>query len=138
MIIHFIWIVFMIVGFILTFLAVIGIFFLKSKKRFWNKFLRNWCLFRTLHALGIVFVAVMAIIGQYCPLTNLEGYLRFSNAQIYPEGFIIHFLEKIIYPEVNPVYILAPTYFIAVFSILAYMILPPNKTVRFVRKILCR
>ena len=65
LIIHFLWILFMLFGFVYN---VVGLFFNKNLlKNFW---------LRTMHLFGILYVASLAILDKYCPLTVLESKLR--------------------------------------------------------------
>lgn len=115
---HFAWILFMLTGFIFT---VIG-FFRKG-------FFERW-LFRTLHLFGILYVSLLALMGKYCPLTIWENILRqkYDPNLTYGGSFIIHYIEKLVYPDINPLLIQIPTTFIAVFSILVYILRPPIRT----------
>ena len=114
---HFIWILFMLVGFILTLYGF-----------FWKGFFDCW-LFRTLHLFGIVYVGLLATLRHYCPLTILENILRskYNPNLIYPGSFIAHYMEKLVYPEVNPLIILIPTVIIGIFTIIVFIIKPPTK-----------
>lgn len=119
--IHFAWIVFMVIGFIWT---VAG---------FWQKsFFDSW-LFRTLHVFGIIYVSTLAIMGRYCPLTIWENSLRakYAPGLVYPGSFVIHYAEKLVYPEINPLLIRIPTTFIAVFTVVMFIIRPPKKINEF-------
>jgi len=98
---------------------VVGLFFNKNLlKNFW---------LRTIHLFGILYVASLAILDKYCPLTVLESKLRqkFEPNFINPESFIIYYLEKIVYPNINPIIIIIPTVLIAVFSLIVYIAKPP-------------
>lgn len=124
-VIHLIWILFMLTGFILT---VAG---------FWQKkFFDRW-VFRTVHLFGILYVSLLALMGKYCPLTVLENILRrkYSSSLVYPGSFIIYYLEKLVYPEVNPLVILIPTIFISLFTISVFIIKPPKKIRRAVIRV---
>ena len=114
---HFAWILFMLIGFIFT---LYGFF----RKDFWNR----W-LFRTIHLFGILYVSSLAIMRKDCPLTLLENALRakYSSALIYPGSFMVYYVEKFVYPDVNLLLILIPTAFIAIFSIIIFIIKPPAK-----------
>jgi len=116
-VIHFAWILFMLAGTILT----LGGFFYK---RFFD-----WWLFRTLHFCGIIYVGFLAVLREYCPLTILENTVRakYNPDLTYPGSFIVHYIEKLVYPDVNPSTILVPTIFIAVFTIVVFIIKPPAK-----------
>jgi len=116
-VVHFTWIVFMLAGFMLT---IYGFF--------WKKFF-DWWLFRSLHLFGIVYVGLLAVLREYCPLTILENFSRQRSAAEggYSGSFIVHYIEKLVYPNVNPSIILIPTIFIAVFTIVVFIIRPPSK-----------
>ncbi len=116
--IHFLFILFMLLGFLLT---VYALFF---RQKFFD-----WWLFRSLHLLGIFYVGSLSILGKYCPLTLLENQLmsRYEASSVYSGSFIVHYLEKLIYPDVNPLTIQIPTVLIAVFTIGAFIVKPPKK-----------
>jgi len=116
-IVHLVWILFMLVGFILTFCGF-----------FWKGFFDRW-LFRTLHLFGIVYVSLLAIMGKYCPLTLWENSLRekYDSTLTYPGSFMIHYVEKLVYPDINPLIIIIPTIFIAVFISAIFIIRPPKR-----------
>lgn len=114
---HFTWILFMLLGFIFT---LFGFF----RKNFWDR----W-LFRTIHLFGILYVSSLAIMRKDCPLTLLENALRakYNSALTYPGSFMVYYVEKFVYPDVNLPLILIPTAFIAIFSIVIFIIKPPAK-----------
>ena len=114
---HFMWILFMLAGFFLT---VAGFWY----KRFFDR----W-LFRTLHLLGIIYVAVLSVMGRYCPLTVWENSLRARQDPqlIYEGSFIIRYIERLVYPDVNAIVIQLPTFFIAVFTVAVFAAKPPAK-----------
>ena len=118
--IRFLWILFMLAGFLLT---VYGFFH--------KEFFDRW-LFRTLHLFGIVYVGILAALGQYCPLTVVEYNLRSRyNPQLeYPGSFIAYHVEKLVYPEVNPLIIIIPTVVMAVFALVVFVVRPPRKIIR--------
>lgn len=119
-VVHFVWILFMLLGFILT---LCGFFY----KRFFDR----WLL-RTLHLFGILYVGLLALLGRYCPLTILENTLRekYNPELVYPGSFIIHYIERLVYPNVNPLIVLIPTVIIAVFTMVVFIIRPPAKIKR--------
>jgi hypothetical protein len=116
-VVHLGWIIFMIYGFILT---VRGFW----RPTFWDR----W-VFRSIHLLGILFVAGIEILGQYCPLTVWEYALRrhYNPGGQYPHSFIIGYLEKLVYPDVSPLVFLLPTYTIALFTLVMFVVKPPSK-----------
>jgi hypothetical protein len=79
--IHFLWVAFLVFG---GFLAP-----------------RNRAI-RIFHMAGLVFAFVIQVSGWYCPLTDLEVWLRSRHAPglSYRGSFIIHYIEKLVYIEV--------------------------------------
>jgi len=67
MVIHFAWILFMLLGLALTVRAF-----------FRPGFFDRW-LFRTIHLAGIMFVATLEALKAYCPLTLWENAMRYPN-----------------------------------------------------------
>ncbi len=114
---HFAWILFMLLGFILTLCGF-----------FWKEFFDRW-LFRILHLFGITYVSFLAIMGKYCPLTIWENSLRakYDPTLTYSGSYIVHYIEKLVYLDVNLLVILIPTVFIAIFTVVVFMIKPPTK-----------
>lgn len=117
-VLHFLYILFMLLGFLLTGYALF----------FREKFFDRW-LFRLLHLLGIFYVVSLNILGKYCPLTILENELRlrYETYSVYSGSFIVHYLEKLVYPDVNPLVIQIPTVFLAIFTIVVFIVRPPKK-----------
>jgi hypothetical protein len=73
--------------------------------------------------------------GKYCPLTLWENTLRqrYNPETVYPGSFIVHYVEKLVYPEVNPLIIQIPTIIIAAFTVVVFIIRPPAKIKRMFR-----
>lgn len=107
----------MLVGFFLT---IYGFF----RKEFFD-----WLLFRTLHLSGILFVGMLTLLQRFCPLTILENLsrARYSPEATYPGSFIVHYIEKLVYPDVNQTLLRLGTVFGAVFILIVYVIKPPKK-----------
>ena len=103
-------------------------FFLTLRGFFNPEFLDRW-LFRTLHLCGIVYVGLLTLLRDYCPLTILENFLRGrSNPELrYHGSFIVRYIERLVYPDVSPLIILIPTIFIAGFTIVVYIVKSPAK-----------
>jgi len=123
-VIHFIWIIFMLLGFFLT---IFGFF----RKNFFDL----W-LFRTLHLSGILFVGILTLLRRFCPLTILENLsrVRYNPETTYPGSFIIHYIEKLVYPDVNQLFLRTGTVFVAVFTLVVYIIRPPSKIKKLLTK----
>lgn len=78
--IHFLWILFLIFGFM---------FALKRSR------------IALLHAAALLFTLILNLMGWYCPLTYLENFLRVLQGSdtAYAGSFIRKYLEYIIYPD---------------------------------------
>ena len=117
LVVHLAWIIFMLYGFALTVRAF-------WRPAFWDR----W-LFRTIHLAGIVFVASLELLHKYCPLTIWENALRQHGhpGTQYPGYFILGYIERLIYPDVSPLVYLLPTYGIALFTLVMFVVKPPAK-----------
>jgi len=126
--IHFAWILFMLWGFILTVRSSISVYVLPATKDRSRAFFDRW-IFRTIHLGGIVYVAILTVLGKYCPLTTLENKLRaqYNTELTYPGSFVVHYIERIVYPEANFLIFVIPTIIIVVFTALMFIIRPPAK-----------
>ncbi len=114
---HLAWILFMLCGFALTVRA------------FWRPAFWDRCIFRTIHLAGIVFVATLEVLGRYCPLTVWENVLRRQGqpGTEDPGRFILDNIERLIYPDVDPLVYLIPTYGIALFTLVMFVVKLPAK-----------
>ncbi len=101
-IVHFLWILFLIFGVL------------------WG--IRNSRV-RDVHLFGWVFAIILQAFDWYCPLTYLEIWLRERHdpALSYSGSFIPHYLEKIIYTDLSPGLILVASIFLAGISIVVYV-----------------
>jgi len=109
--IHFLWILFIILGFPL---------FLYLK-------LSRW---RLIHLVAIIATVSMQVAGIICPLTYLEAYLqsRDLSGPVYPGSFVIEKIEELIYVEdftLEIIMYLTAVYLLAV--ILSFWIRPIRK-----------
>ena len=126
-IIHLLFVIFMVVGFLLTLTAVIGVYVFQKGGWFARFF--DWKIFRWAHLCGIAFVGALTILGMYCPLTNLENALRrrAQDPAQYSGSFIVHYLEKLLYPNIAPIILTIATIFIAVFTVLTFILRSPAR-----------
>ena len=116
--IHFSYVLFIIGGYIWTIYSII----VKNKKFISGKFLR------TFHLCGILYVALLIIIKKPCPITIWEIELRIiSGIPSYTGSFIIHYIEKLLYPDVNPLVLWIPSFIIGGTTLLLYILIPPFK-----------
>ena len=127
-VVHFLWVVFMTLGGVATLLAVLTIWFGPNKVKIVSCRFLGWKIFRTVHLCGIVYAGILAAMGKYCPLTYLENHLRSAaGTNEYPGSFIVYYVEKIVYPHVEPMMIIVPTVLMAVLVIVAYFVYPSQR-----------
>jgi len=100
--VHFLWILFLILG------AFPGV--------------RNKAI-KIFHISGLVFAFVLQIFGWYCPLTHLEVWLRAKHdpSLAYAGSFIIHYVEGLIYVEISSWLILFLTVLLIGFNVWFYL-----------------
>lgn len=100
-ILHFIWILFIIFGFI---------FILKRSK------------IALVHVSGLFLALFLNVMGWYCPLTYLENYLYtlHDNKSAYTKSFILHYLEYLIYPDLPETTIRIVTLFFVILYVILY------------------
>lgn len=86
--------------------------------------------------MGILCVAVLGLLRMYCPLTVWENLLReqYDPTSTYPGSFIVYYIEKLVYPAVNPLLIQISTILIAGITILVFIIRPPEKIRNILKK----
>ena len=101
--IHFLWIIFLIFG------------------AFFGKKYRAVKIF---HISGLCFAVILQIFGWYCPLTYLEIWLRQKKDPLltYNDSFIIHYVEKLIYIDLSPGIIFVLTVILVSISIYIYSV----------------
>ena len=96
---------------------------------FWILFLifgafpgRKYRPVKILHIAGLGFSFVTQVFGWYCPLTDLETWLRgkYETSATYKGSFIVHYVEKIIYIHTPPWIIFALTVILILISALIY------------------
>lgn len=101
--IHFLWIVFLIFG------VFIG---------------KKYRAVKIFHIAGLGFAVVIQIFGWYCPLTHLEIWLRQRHNPLltYSGSFIVYYMEKLIYIELTPGIIFVLTLFLVSISTYIYSV----------------
>ena len=127
-VLHFAWVLFMLWGFFLTLYSVIRLYIFRSPSAYCRRFMDRW-IFRTVHLAGIGFVALLAALGKYCPLSIWEYKFRihYDPNLTYPGSFLVNWAEKLVYPSVPPMVIVIQTIIVAGFTFLAYLLRPPEK-----------
>jgi hypothetical protein len=89
----------------------------------------NGWWFRLAHLGAIAFVAVQAWLGELCPLTTLESWLRVrAGASGYTKSFIEHWVQRVIFYEA-PFWVFALAYTIfALLVLAAWRYFPPTRS----------
>lgn len=84
--------------------------------------------FRVLHLLAIAVIAAQAWLGQYCPLTVLESWLRVQAGQApYAASFIEHWVHRVLYFQA-PLWVFAGLYTaFGLLVVLAWWRFPPGR-----------
>ena len=87
---------------------------------------RLW--FRLAHLAAIAVVVLQAWLGQYCPLTTLESWLRVqAGSGAYETSFIEHWLHRLIYFQA-PFWVFTVAYTaFAVLVLWAWWRVPPRR-----------
>ncbi len=132
--VHFIWILFMLYGFFRTACATF-LYYCQNRKEKEKTFFERW-VFRTVHVFGILYVGLLTILRQFCPLTIAENTLRsrYDTSLTYPGSFMIYYIERFVYPSVSPMLIITGTVIVAAFTLLMFVIRPPAKIKRLFKK----
>jgi hypothetical protein len=88
----------------------------------------NGWWFRVAHLLAIGVVVVQSWLGQHCPLTILESWLRMqAGAEAYERSFIEHWVQRIIYYDI-PLWVFTLVYTaFAALVVLAWWRYPPRR-----------
>lgn len=95
------------------------------------KWIRN-LPFRITHLAASFFVAVEALIGMVCPLTELEWILRREAGQNAHEGisFVGRIIRKIIFYDFPPVFFTILYVSFASVVIISFIVFPPVRKTR--------
>lgn len=90
------------------------------------RFVRNF-YFRAIHVLMMAYIALQAVLGEICPLTNWENALRVqagTNPQ-YATSFVGHWLQRLIFYEADErVFIIAYVIFFALVLLTLFVVKP--------------
>ncbi len=92
----------------------------------WQWIRNRW--FRVAHLLAIVFVALEAVIGMICPLTEWEYFLRRGAGQIVEEdiSFVGRFARELLFYEL-PTWVFTTAYVsFALVVVLTMVFVPPQ------------
>lgn len=117
LLLHALFVVFVVIGMLLIFIG---------KVRAWSWVRNPW--FRLIHLAAIAIVITLSWFGLLCPLTTIEMNLRLrAGDTVYPGSFIAHWLESILYYQVQPwVFVVSYTVF-GVVVVAGWFWVPPRR-----------
>jgi len=82
---------------------------------------RSRPLLRWLHIACLVWAILVEILPWPCPLTLLENWLEGrAGIQPYQGGFLLHYLDALVYPDVSPLLLTVIAVVICVFNLAVY------------------
>jgi predicted branched-subunit amino acid permease len=78
---------------------------------------------KVLHLAGLAFAFVLHLFSLICPLTHVEIYFRTlaDPRAAYSGSFIIHYVDRLIYIALPPVFLLILTIALCIFNLLVYL-----------------
>ena len=99
------------------------------------KWIRHY-IFRIIHLIASLFVAVEVLIGMVCPLTELEWTLRQSAGQNVDTkiSFVGRIIRKIIFYDLPPYFFIILYVSFALVVILSFILIPPASSRHSSRK----
>jgi hypothetical protein len=118
----------LVVHFAVVVFVVGGLVLIVAGNWFGWRWVNGWW-FRLSHLGAIAFVAVQAWLGELCPLTTLESWLRVQGgASAYTKSFMEHWLQRVIFYEA-PFWVFALAYTIfGLLIIAAWWCFPPTRS----------
>ncbi len=82
---------------------------------------RNRQLLRWLHISCLVWGVVLEVTPWPCPLTLLENWLELkAGVQVYQGGFVLHYLDKLVYPDISPTLLTVGGLVVCAFNLAIY------------------
>lgn len=91
----------------------------------------NAFAFRLAHLAAIVVIVVQSWLGEVCPLTTLESWLRVrAGSAGYEKSFIEHWIQRLLYHEI-PFWVFVSAYTLfALLVIACWWYFPPRRRSR--------
>lgn len=85
--------------------------------------------FRLAHLVAIAVVVIQSWLGEVCPLTTLESWLRIrAGSAGYSKGFIEHWIQRLLFYEA-PLWVFVSAYTLFALLVLAcWWYFPPRRT----------
>jgi len=82
---------------------------------------RSRALLRWLHIACLVWAILVEVLPWACPLTFLENWLESqAGVQPYQGGFLLHYLDALVYPNISPLLLTVVAVVICVFNLAVY------------------
>jgi Protein of Unknown function (DUF2784) len=78
-------------------------------------------LLRWLHIASVIWGILTELLPWPCPLTLLENYLEArAGAQPYQDGFLLHYLDRLIYPDISATVLTVAGVFVCALNLAFY------------------
>jgi Protein of Unknown function (DUF2784) len=82
---------------------------------------RSRPLLRWLHIVSLIWGIMTELLPWPCPLTLLENWLeRRAGIEPYQGGFLLHYLDKIVYPNISANVLTAAAVIVCLFNLAFY------------------
>ena len=82
---------------------------------------RSHPMLRWLHIASLVWGILTELTPWPCPLTLLENWLEArSGVRPYQGGFLLHYMDKLVYPEISATILTVAGVFVCVFNLALY------------------
>jgi hypothetical protein len=76
---------------------------------------------RGLHIVSLIWAILVEVLPLDCPLTSLENWLEGkAGVQPYQGGFLLHYLDALVYPNVSPFLLTVGAVLICGFNLSVY------------------
>lgn len=117
LVLHVLFVVFVIFGMLLIFVG---------KVRAWSWIRNPW--FRLTHLAAIAVVVIQSLFDLVCPLTSIEMVLRArAGDTVYSGSFIAHWLESILYYQLEPWAFVVGYVVFAVIVVASWFLIRPRR-----------
>lgn len=84
---------------------------------------RNRPLLRWVHIASLIYGILLEILDWSCPLTPMENWLRGrAGIPMYRGGFLLHYLDALVYPDVPPSLLVLCAVAVCLFSLGIYAV----------------
>ena len=76
---------------------------------------------RGLHIVSLIWGILIELLPWTCPLTYFENLLENrAGVEPYQGGFLLHYLDKIVYPEISPLVLTFAGVFVCAVNLIIY------------------